>query len=92
MKEREKLIPFDPYTYGGSQNVEVVTGYKWMAVGFTLFFVINEILKVKGPGKNMMSDVWRWRNTFVSWIHADLTGPAVIYWYVEINFCSKLNV
>ena len=71
---------FDLYTYEGSKNVQVAQGYLTMFAGFVFFEVVNGLAITFGPPRRLKSDVWKWRNTLVSWIHADVVGGGVIYW------------
>ncbi|KAL4224011.1 TLC domain-containing protein 1 [Mactra antiquata] len=70
---------FNPYEYEGSPDVDVVYGYLATALSFLMFTVINYVAIHIGPPKNYKGDTWRWRNTFVSWIHADIIGVWVLY-------------
>lgn len=74
---------FNPYDYEGSPAVDVVHGYLAMLFGLVLFSVVNYLAILIGPSKKMKGDTWRWRNTLVSWIHADIMGVGVLYWYVN---------
>lgn len=70
---------FDPYTYEGSPAVEVSHGYMMVAVGFGFFYGLNYAALRKGPPAKVTGDVWRWRNTFVSFIHSSICGAGVLY-------------
>lgn len=70
---------FDPYTYKGSPNVNLSDGYLTVVCSFFAFLAINFAAIKIGPPKNLTGDVWRWRNTLVSWLHADIVGVGVLY-------------
>lgn len=75
-----ELAEFDPYTYNGSPNVTVRDGLLVMVCGVVIFSIFNYLACIYGPPKTVTGDVWRWRNTFVSWLHAVIIGLAVLYW------------
>ncbi|XP_045170645.2 TLC domain-containing protein 2-like [Mercenaria mercenaria] len=70
---------FNPYKYEGSPNVHVSEGYLVVLCGLFTFLAINFAAVKIGPPKNVSGDIWRWRNTFVSWVHADIVGTGVLY-------------
>ncbi|WAR02044.1 TLCD2-like protein [Mya arenaria] len=70
---------FDPHMYKGSENVELVTGYLAISAGLLTFTLINYAAIKIGPAHYMKGDIWRWRNTLVSWIHAVLVIWS--FWY-----------
>ena len=70
---------FDPNTYPGSPSVEVWTGYLAALVGFVVFLSLNVLAVLAGPPGYMKGEVWRWRNTLISWFHAVMLGLAVLY-------------
>lgn len=74
---------FNPYEYEGSPAVNVTYGYLATFFGVFVFSAINYAGILIGPSKKMKGDIWRWRNTLVSWIHADIIGVGVLYWYVH---------
>ena len=80
MPDNNKPISFDPYTYTGSTAVQLSHGYIMVVCGAALFFIINVVAAVKGPPSKVTGDVWRWRNTFVSFLHAAIVGGGVLYW------------
>jgi hypothetical protein len=80
MESKGGTFEFDPYTYKGSPNVELSDGYTTVVISFFVFLAINLAAVKIGPPKNFTGDVWRWRNTFVSWLHADIVGVGVLYW------------
>ncbi|XP_052799987.1 TLC domain-containing protein 2-like [Mya arenaria] len=78
---------FDPHMYKGSENVELVTGYLAISAGLLTFTLINYAAIKIGPAHYMKGDIWRWRNTLVSWIHAVLVGTGVLYFlWIESVF------
>ena len=44
-----------------------------------IFQVINIIVKAVGPPKSLRDDEWKWRNLFISWLHALLCVTWIIY-------------
>lgn len=70
---------FDPYTYEGSPKVKVLHSYILVACGAGLFYCINYAAIKTGPPAYLTSDVWRWRNTLVSFLHAAIVGAGVLY-------------
>lgn len=72
-------MTFNPYTYKGSENVQVGDGYAVMFVGFMIFLGISVIILFIGPPMNVKGDTFKWRNTFVSWFHADIISVGVLY-------------
>lgn len=71
---------FNPYTYEGSPNVHVLDGYLAALGGLCTFTAINFAAIKMGPPRTVTGDIWRWRNTLVSWLHADIVGLGVLYW------------
>ena len=42
-----------------------------MLLGTILFFqLVNLILKIRGPPNSLKNEEWKWRNIYVSWLHA----------------------
>ena len=80
MNEDSKPPIFDPNTYTGSSAVDVANGYMMIVCGAALFFIVNVVAVVKGPPSNVTGDIWKWRNTFVSFLHAAIVGAGVVYW------------
>lgn len=80
MGEGVALENFDIYTYEGSPNVTVAGGFLVLFLSVILFSIINYIAYIYGPPKTVTGDPWRWRNTFVSWVHALVVGLGVVYW------------
>lgn len=77
--DKEKPPAFDPYTYEGSPHVEVFHSYIMVACGTGLFLCINLIAIKIGPPSSVTGDIWRWRNTMVSFLHAAIVGTGVLY-------------
>ena len=51
-------------------SIELRNGI-YMLLGTILFFqMVNWILKSQGPPKSLKDDEWKWRNLYVSWVHA----------------------
>ncbi|KAK7087238.1 TLC domain-containing protein 2-like [Littorina saxatilis] len=53
-----------------SQGVVCSYGAYGVYVVVLLFQFINWIIKSVGPPKSLRDDEWKWRNLFISWIHA----------------------
>lgn len=58
--------------------------YSFLSVGVSLVFftVINYLVKKGGKPKNIKEDVsfWRWKNIFISFIHASISG----FWNISL--------
>lgn len=79
MDTTKEIPSFNLYEYKGSPNVSVFDGYMATLCGFCLFSAINYAAIKLGPPSSLKGDVWRWRNTFVSWVHAVIVGTGVLY-------------
>lgn len=87
------MAEFDPYTYPGSPNVEVRDGILVILASVGLFSIFNFLAYKYGPPPTVTGDIWRWRNTFVSWIHAVIIGLCVLYWYeIRLLFNFKSGI
>jgi hypothetical protein len=55
-------------------------GYASMAISIVFFSILNRIVLIfdKDPGRTAES--WKWRNLFISWIHAFIVGVWDITW------------
>lgn len=49
-------------------------GYTGVLLSVFFFQILNKIVSGYGPPKSMQTDVWKWKNLFVSWIHAIICG------------------
>lgn len=58
-------------------------GYASMAISIVFFSILNRIVLIfdKDPGRTAES--WKWRNLFISWIHAFIVGvwDITCFWY-----------
>ena len=66
------------------QDVEVWHGYIVFFSAIAFFQGLNYVVMRCGNPKAVRSDVdpWRWRNLFISWVHAAIVGVWDILWYV----------
>jgi len=76
----QTVAELDPYTYEGSPNVTLKEGALVLLFGVVLFSIFNYLAYIYGPPKSVTGEVWRWRNTFVSWLHAVIIGLGCLYW------------
>ena len=58
-------------------------GYTGMLLSIFFFQILNKIVSGYGPPKSMQTEVWKWKNLFVSWIHAVICGIWDLLWYVS---------
>ncbi len=55
-------------------------GYAGVLITAVCFQVANQVLIVLGPPKSVQTDEWKFRNLFISWIHALIVGTWDILW------------
>ncbi|XP_005102191.1 TLC domain-containing protein 2 [Aplysia californica] len=51
-------------------DIELRHGVYFLFASMLFFQLVNWILKSKGPPKTLKEDEWKWRNLYVSWVHA----------------------
>ena len=61
---------------------EIDSRYAYIGVlaSAVAFQIANQILIVVGPPKSVQTDEWKFRNLFISWIHALIVGIWDILW------------
>ena len=65
------------------EPIPLVYGYAGIAVSVVFFQSLNQLLLRFGSPKSLRIDqVWKWRNLFVSWVHAVIVGTWDLSWLV----------
>lgn len=81
--------------YDTSETVEMRHGYYMMFSSMLFFQLLNYIVCKVGTPKSVREDPWRWRNLFISWIHAFFCGTWDILWYdliICVNKCKFIMI
>ena len=64
-----------------NEPIPALYGIIGVFVTAIFFQIINQVTqKVGAPSAVEKSDVWKWRNLFISWIHALIVGSWDISW------------
>jgi len=65
------------------EPIPLVYGYTGIAVSVVFFQSLNQFLLRFGSPKSVRIDeMWKWRNLFVSWVHAVIVGTWDLSWLV----------
>ena len=71
----DKITPLNVHEEIGSRSAYI--GVFLSAVAFQF---ANQILIITGPPKSVQTEEWKFRNLFISWIHALIVGVWDILW------------
>ncbi|KAI8783046.1 TLC domain-containing protein 2-like [Biomphalaria glabrata] len=56
------------------ESVELRHGLMFIIGTISFFNLVNWIVKSYGPPKSLKDEEWKWRNLYVSWVHALITS------------------
>ncbi|CAL1544592.1 unnamed protein product [Lymnaea stagnalis] len=59
-------------------SIELRHGLIFIFATISFFNLLNWIIKSYGPPKSLKEEEWKWRNLYVSWVHALITSVWVI--------------
>ncbi len=62
--------------------IESKYAYLGVLASALCFQIINQIVTVYGPPKSVQIGEWKYKNLFISWIHALIVGTWDASWYV----------
>jgi len=66
------------------EPIPLMYGYTGVAVSVVFFQSLNQLLLRFGSPKSVhVDEVWKWRNLFVSWVHAVIVGTWDMSWLVR---------
>jgi len=75
------------------EPIPLVYGYTGIAVSVVFFQSLNQfLLRFGSPRSVHVDEVWKWRNLFVSWVHALIVGTWDLSWLVcllPVAYCSS---
>jgi len=81
----ETLIESPLVNFELLEPIPLVYGYTGIAVSVVFFQALNQFLLRFGSPKSVRVDeVWKWRNLFVSWVHAVIVGTWDLSWLVHV--------
>ncbi|XP_059139039.1 TLC domain-containing protein 2-like isoform X2 [Physella acuta] len=69
------------------EAIELTHGHIFILGTIVFFSIINWIIKTKGPPKSLSDEEWKWRNLYVSWVHAFCSSVWVLS---SMIFCSEM--
>ena len=68
------------------EEIESRYAYTGVFLSAVAFQIANQILIITGPPKSVETEEWKFRNLFISWVHALIVGVWDILWYVAYSF------
>lgn len=72
-------------------TVSYAYGYASMAVAIVFFSILNRIVLIFDKDPTRTAESWKWRNLFISWIHAFIVGVWDITWLVLTCYNSIIS-
>lgn len=74
-------------------TVSYAYGYASMAVSIVFFSILNRIVLIFDKDPTRTAESWKWRNLFISWIHAFIVGvwDITCFWYYPQMFVDLLD-
>ena len=68
------------YTLATKLDVAVLT--------FIVCYILGEVVRIYFTPKQVETELnkWRWKNTFVSCVHAGISGFTAFYWLVRLIY------
>ena len=71
----------EEYIWEGLEPVPTKYAYSGMVLTVVFFQILNKIVSGShGPTKGNRPDYWKWKNLYISWIHACIVGIWDITW------------
>ena len=71
----DKITPLNVH-----EEIESRYAYIGVFLSAVAFQIANQILIITGPPKSVQTEEWKFRNLFISWIHALIIGIWDILW------------
>jgi len=75
------------------EPIPVVYGYTGVAVSVVFFQSLNQfLLQFGSPTSVRIDEMWKWRNLFVSWVHAVIVGTWDLSWLVWCMLFMRTSI
>jgi len=81
----ETMVESPLVNFESLEPIPLIYGYTGIAVSVVFFQSLNQLLlRCGSPQSVHIDEVWKWRNLFVSWVHAVIGGTWDLSWLVSL--------